>query len=363
MKKQSESNGGACRRSYFWVTLALTTFTPGYVLAQTQAHVRPIRGKLAVVETVSLGSFPDQGTLVPIKSDPEGNMYVRFYQPDIGKAPIIKIGDDGSELARFTLASIPTQAMEDEKERDAAFTDDFSVCRSGDLYELVGVAPKTYLVEFSLKGQYEGMTQLETKEPEAFLQLTCLAGDRFFVTGTTLGIPNARRPVNAIFSGSGQLLAEVSLQGDVRAVKGEKGASQAENPIAQAVGMGTTLAGDDGMVYLMRAVSPAQVFVIGADGQMVRKLTVQTPIVGGTPETFKLHAGKLAVMFTKAVPSVKGNQPDEIVVRVVDATSGAVLGDYEGGVETSRWAGYNDDGFLFLGAKDKKLTRVRAVLQ
>jgi hypothetical protein len=69
---------------------------------------------------------------------------------------------------------------------------------------------------------------------------------------------------------------------------------------------------------------------------------------------------KLAVQFTKRVGD---NQPDETMFRVLNNTTGEVLGDFEGGAKTSRRAGYNDSGFLFVGAKDGKLTRVRAIPQ
>jgi len=66
-------------------------------------YAQEILPKLAVVETTVMQSIADHSTLIPIKSDAEGNIYVRFYQPDVGKAPLVKVKRDSSEMVTSAL--------------------------------------------------------------------------------------------------------------------------------------------------------------------------------------------------------------------------------------------------------------------
>jgi hypothetical protein len=77
---QGRSNRG--RIAVYGVLLFLT----GPVIVGVNfGYAQEITPKLAVVETTVMQSIADHSTLIPIKSDGEGNIYVRFYQPDVVK--------------------------------------------------------------------------------------------------------------------------------------------------------------------------------------------------------------------------------------------------------------------------------------
>jgi len=109
----------------------------------------------------------------------------------------------------------------------------------------------------------------------------------------------------------------------------------------------------------MRSALSPKIFVLSAGGQLLRALNVQNPIEGSSLNTFKVNQGNIAIEFSRPTSS---DEPDEIIFRIINSTTGELIGDYLGSAETSRWAGYNNDGLVFLSAKDHKVTRVRAVL-
>lgn len=347
---------------FYRTTLFLTglaTLAPGFGNAQD------IRPKLAVVETTVVPSIADHSTLEPIKSDGEGNLYVRFYQPDVGNAPIVKVKRDGSETLTYKLSAIPHDAFAEKDEWQRAFATDFSVAPSGDLYALVATGSKTYVAEFSSKGEYESLTELRGREiPDAsslsLSQLVILSNQKFFVSGimTTKPKRTGKRCFNAIYDGSGNFQTEVFLKGDLQAPMLDD-SDQQDGGIEGEVQTGTAISSDDGNLYLMRSAVPPKVFVLSASGQLLHAFSIKPPIDGSTPDTFKVNQGKIAIQFSRPVSSDK---PDEIIFRIVNSTSGEVVGDYWGSPETSRWAAYTSDGLVFLSAKDHKLARVRAVL-
>ena len=96
------------------------------------------------------------------------------------------------------------------------------------------------------------------------------------------------------------------------------------------------ITGDDGFVYLMRATSPATVYVISAAGDVIRKISIGLPTNTGRPDfAIRVVKNRLAVEFNRCpTPSVwvscKGT-----VYTLVNATTGQRLADYEAEKETA----------------------------
>ena len=98
------------------------------------------------------------------------------------------------------------------------------------------------------------------------------------------------------------------------------------------------IAGDDGFVYLMRATSPAIVYVISSAGEVMRKIVVSAPTDGASPDFgIREVKNKLVVKFLRNCSSTLTVPPlgscHGTVYSVVDATTGRRIADYEAGDE------------------------------
>jgi hypothetical protein len=61
------------------------------------------------------------------------------------------------------------------------------------------------------------------------------------------------------------------------------------------------ITGDDGLVYLMRATSPATVYAISAAGGVVRKIVVDAPTGTGSPDFgIRVVKNRLVVQFRRS---------------------------------------------------------------
>ena len=89
----------------------------------------------------------------------------------------------------------------------------------------------------------------------------------------------------------------------------------------------------------------------------MRKFQVTSPLVKGTPWTFAVRKGRLAIQFGRFETE---DRPWEVVYRVVNAGDGQHLADYLPVPGRGSWACYDGDNFLFLGAENQQEVIVRA---
>jgi hypothetical protein len=96
------------------------------------------------------------------------------------------------------------------------------------------------------------------------------------------------------------------------------------------VSRSVAITGDDGLVYLMRGTSPASVYVISADGEVIRKIVVNAPTDAGLPAFgLRVVKNKLAVKFSLACDSpLRVSSCEGTIYTVVDATTGERFADY-----------------------------------
>jgi hypothetical protein len=91
------------------------------------------------------------------------------------------------------------------------------------------------------------------------------------------------------------------------------------------------ITGDDGLVYLMRATSPATVYAISAAGEVVRKIVVKAPTEMGLPAFgIRVVKSKLVIKFYRRCEgALRFDSCRGSVYTVVDAKSGQELAEYE----------------------------------
>ena len=159
--------------------------------------------------------------------------------------------------------------------------------------------PGAYVVSFSGNGTLHGVIKLGRFSP---YQLVVFPSGRFLVSGTQG--PQHTVPITAIFESSGKQLKTIYEPEDEEFRKKAAGHdsdyfSVELNYDNRAVWEGDAALGSDGNAYLLRAVSPALIYVISPEGEVLRKLHVESPEFGLRPRSLKAAPGRLAIAFTQ----------------------------------------------------------------
>ena len=281
----------------------------------------------------------------PVKCDDRGNVYFRSAARGPGKFDVVKIAPDGSQKATYTYSGV------------ADIKDDTLLAASagdhGEMYELLRApGQRVLLLRFSENGQLESRTEIDAPEPFAPAQLDVLPNGTLFVSGTLIGDKTgqgAGEPVNALYDASGRWLKEIRLKNDSGLLKQSLKTADRIGSQNRAVHFGRTTVGDDGNLYLMRAASPAVVYVISPGGEVERTLTVQPPGDGAVPFALLVHGGRVVVEFDfPTSPDVSDTR-----IRLVDSHSGQPITDYKVTTDLGEAvACYDGSQFTFVGMKD-----------
>jgi hypothetical protein len=106
--------------------------------------------------------------------------------------------------------------------------------------------------------------------------------------------------------------------------------SHDEQQNISAIDRSVAITGDDGLVYLMRATSPPQVYAISAVGDVVRKIVVNAPGGTGSPNFgIRVAKGRLVVQFSRSCDTAADGSCRSSSYAVVEATTGKRLAAYE----------------------------------
>lgn len=335
----------------------------GRLLQEIALRKRRLSSRVVVtcfwmVQTVALGqtiiqltdsdfhrlSMPT-GIAFPVKCDDRGNVYFRSAVRGPGKFDVVKIAPDGSQKATYTYSGV------------ADIKDDTLLAASagdhGEMYELLRApGQRVLLLRFSENGQLESRTEIDAPEPFAPAQLDVLPNGTLFVSGTLIGDKTgqaAREPVNALYDASGRWLKEIRLKNDAGLLKQPLKTADRIGSQNRAVHFGRTAVGDDGNLYVMRATSPAMIYVISPGGEVERTLTVQPPGDGAVQFALLAHGGRVAVEFDfPTSPDVSDTR-----IRLVDGHSGQAITDYKVTTDLGEAvACYDGSQFTFVGMKD-----------
>lgn len=184
--------------------------------------------------------------------------------------------------------------------------------------------------------------------PSSPSQLVALNDGTYFVSGTQTGDKTGKGaglPINAIYNGSGKLVRKVSLKDDAepKGLPKITGQPSEANP---AVRFGRAVLGEDGNIYLIRAVSPTLVYVISPGGDLVRTVKVSAPFDKAVPIALMINAGRIAIEFSDP----NAYDMSDTTIRVADALTGTKIADYQIALDlTEAVACYSGNRFTFLG--------------
>jgi len=283
----------------------------------------PMAGQTKVLVTksrvstrvVAGGSFA-----LPTDCDEQGRLYVKLVKPGTAMdGPLLRLSAKGVLEAEFDTS--------DE------LVNKYAVRPNGGV-AMVRLDGATKIVDnFAPDGKRESAVRLE-RPPTPFFpsQIAVFHSGEILLAGVQYH--DGGKASTAIYDPTGHLLKQFVLDGDAeieRAVEvGDARYTRSPGGGNEAFSRSVAISGDDGLVYLMRATSPATVYVISAAGEVVRKIVVSAPTDKGLPDYWiGVAKNKLAVRFRRGCDDALDlNSCEGTVYTVVDATTGKRLADY-----------------------------------
>lgn len=297
--------------------------------------------------------------------DASGNIYVQYSasveppKPPYYElnTPLTKISLDSKSTTEFRVP-----APEGYLHR---YEQGFYVTPRGDVYGLIKAYrhgwdykedpnwPDSFVVNYKDDGSVDSLTQLELPGGIHFAaaKLGVFGDGTLLVTGWELSSgPRPTRHIptkvlTAVFDRAGTYIGPLTLTDDVRQERlpnrpaGEKGQpsppgaakgvdSQAGKgvhvPFSQEVGAGIMAGSPDGNIYLIRATSPARVYVVSPGGAVARQFRITPPKPGLVPIMASFGGqGELLMEFSS--PPVRDPVPGGPVTALVDPETGDIV--------------------------------------
>jgi hypothetical protein len=246
------------------------------------------------------------------KCDADGNLYIRkqaMDRPLLG--PVVKINPDGKRTALFDPAAFSQLGL------DRA--DAFSPASDGGIYQIASqmlqspdghLKQRIYVLHFASDGSASPPTLLDA-DFEVYT-FAAFAGGSFLVSGVRRDALNKNdhgRNFTAVFSADGRELAQLSFpkpSGSARAgtkSDGPPNSSRNESlndndaePAAPTLDLADAEVGREGNLYVMRASSPALIYVIAPSGQIMKTLKIAGP-ADAVANGFHVSGNRLAMSF------------------------------------------------------------------
>ncbi len=288
--------------------------------AQTKILVAKTRVPISVA-----GDYPG-GIAYPTFCDEQGRLYVKLITEGPGMVgPIFRLSSNG--------------VMEAEFDTSGALINRYAVRPDGGVIMIYVGGSSKVIDTFAPNGARESSVQLEPPPVPFFpSQLAVFHSGEMLIAG--LQYHPGYKASTAIYDPMGRLVKQLVLDGDAEIERAiEVGASKETRAQQQTTAVDTSVAitGDDGLVYLMRATSPATVYAISAAGDVVRKVVVSPPTGTGLPNFgIRVVKNRLAVQFGRDCDSnSESGSCRSSTYAVVDSRTGEVLAAYEANEEVA----------------------------
>jgi hypothetical protein len=300
------------------------------------------------VEVAFTGSWAGKA-----RCDADGNVYLRLLNPESAQrgqrqdmVPIRKVSPNGKLAASFRV----TDAADLAPDLGAVA---FFAANDGRVYlaARAGSQRALYVLVFSNSGSLESKVKLDTEYFTPY-QIGTFKNGNFLLSG--IRGPSNRTPFSAIFSPKGELVKKVYEPEDEDARKRAEAGEANFRPDHMDYGNNFIVHGDvaiasDGNAYLLRAASPALVYVISPLGDLLRKIQIASPEFGLAAQSIKAAQGKLAISFL-------GNHSNLGVIQEVDLQGNPVSSFTSSDQRTypGLLGCYGPNGFTFIGSDDQQ---------
>jgi hypothetical protein len=296
---------------------ALLCVTTLQLAAQTKVLVAKSRVPVSVV-----GEYHG-GIAFPTACDEQGRLYVK----------LVKIGP-GMVGPLFRLSS--KGVVEAEFDTSGGLINRYAVRPDGGVVMMHTDERIKFVDNFAPDGTRESSVALEPPPTPFFpSQIAVFHSGEILISG--LQYQPGYKAATAIYDPTGRLVKQLVLDGDVETERAIGKDARAQQQNTSAIDRSVAITGDDGLVYLMRATSPAAVYAISAAGDVVRKIVVSPPAGTGSPY-FGLRVAKnrLVVQFRRSCDSTAASDScRSSTYAVVDATTGQKLAAYEADKEAA----------------------------
>jgi predicted regulator of Ras-like GTPase activity (Roadblock/LC7/MglB family) len=303
---------------------------------------------LVVRREIPVGRERATGFMLPIVTDADGNLYVRYSDGQQRLDTINEISPAGKKLLSFSLVNVPGLAEAEIGSFSVSDAKLVVLARKG-----IGSAEVMHVVVFGLDGALLSSARIEADVQAS--QIEALTSNRFVITGRArdAGSPDST-PKTAILNNSGQLLGSVPLDGDVAPLeKGKRttanGVLRQDREFETSVVASTITTGDDGNVYLMRYGRSSLVFVISPSGAVLHRFRLESPSNSSLKEV-KVNKHRIAALFVRGKPGAE-SETDATFIRTYEADSGKLLASYllDPRIPDLMAAYDGDAGFTFFG--------------
>lgn len=308
--------------------------------------------KVSLVSTSSyvLPNEWGNAVYVPPRCDADGNFYLRQYESGLNATPVLKVTARAESVTRFDLSSV--------QELKGGSVEDFTVTPDGEVYQLIRFDNDVIIAEFSRDGHLSSQTKLEKQFWPSHIAIIGNSG--FLVTGTEWPTKTGPPPklVTAIFDRSGKFVRNLVFRQDPAAIEPAKWTPKiAANPFASELTLplvlGDTQADNSGRLFVLRASTPAVVYIAESSGRVLRTIKVKPPDPSMRVKVMQVQNGRLALL---AVKADENGQTEMRVMITIDTTTGQTMAEYNvpaglGGA----FACYTGDSFGFVISEGRKL--------
>jgi hypothetical protein len=289
------------------------------------ATVLPIAAQTKVLElknrvssNVAFDEFRDFA--LPTACDEQGRSYVKLVKP-------------GPEMVGPLLRLSGKGVLEAEFDTTGALVNIYAVRPNGGVTMVRAEGAAKVVDNFGPDGKRESVIRLEPPPTPFFPnQIAVFRSGEILLAGPQYH--PGYKGSTAVYDPTGHLVKQFVLDGDAeieRAIEvGDARYTHSPGGGNGPVSRSVAITGDDGYVYLMRATSPATVYVISSAGEVIRKIWVSAPTDGGLPSFgVRVVKNRLAVKFYgKCQNALRISSCEGAVYTVVDATTGQKLADY-----------------------------------
>lgn len=270
--------------------------------------------------------------LSPLKCDAEGNIYIRPNNlgARFGWNEVLKFSPTGERKATFTMPSellakqyfiandgvVFVLAEEEQKSDPLRNKPEVSEWKRANVF----------LVEYEKDGNLKRKTKLDSDFfPSG--SFVIFPSGQMLISATEAPkqrpAPPSNEPFTALFDSKGQLLLRITAKDDAWITEAVEAGDEKKivpgkgrNP---AITKGQAVIGSDGNAYILRATSPAVIFVISNAGAVIRTLALPSGDPPLFPSIMFENKGQLALVFQE--PGQGGRER----IRIFNSSTGDVI--------------------------------------